>query len=72
MPVTVDVPIHDMPGPSRFKVRCDACGDMVRDKKEVRLNDRVLCRSCAYGTFYQPRNQDPYDDHLMAAKAVKR
>jgi formylmethanofuran dehydrogenase subunit E len=53
-PVQVDVPIHDMPGPSRFKVRCDSCGAMVRDKKEVLLNDRVLCRPCAYGTYYQP------------------
>ncbi len=53
-PVQVDVPIHDMPGPSRFKVRCEACGAMVRDKKEVLINDRVLCRPCAYGTFHRP------------------
>lgn len=53
VPVDVDVPIHDMPGPSRFKIRCDACGAMVRDKKEVLLNDRVLCRPCAHGTYYR-------------------
>jgi len=53
-PVQVDVPIHDMPGPSQFKIRCSACGAMVRDKKEVLLNDRVLCRPCAYGTYYRP------------------
>ena len=54
MPVKVAVPFQDMPGPSRFKVRCDACGAMVRDKKEVLINDRVLCRPCAYGTYYRP------------------
>lgn len=54
MPVGVDVPVHDMPGPSRFKVRCDACGTMVRDKKEILVGDRVLCRPCAFGTYYQP------------------
>jgi len=54
MPVQVEVPFHDMPGPSRFKVRCDACGAMVRDKKEVLINDRVLCRPCAHGTYYRP------------------
>ena len=54
MPVEVDVPVHDMPGPSRFKVRCDACGAMVRDKKEILVGDRVLCRPCAVGTYYQP------------------
>jgi len=52
--VHVDVPIHDMPGPSRFKVRCDACAAVVRDKKEVLLNNRVLCRACAHGTYYRP------------------
>ncbi len=54
MPVQVDVPVHDMPGPSRFKARCESCGTMVRDKKEVLINDRVLCRPCSYGTYYRP------------------
>lgn len=54
MPVSVDVPVHDMPGPSRFKVRCEACRAMVRDKKEVYINGRVLCRPCAHGTYYRP------------------
>jgi formylmethanofuran dehydrogenase subunit E len=53
-PVRVDVPVHDMPGPSRFKVRCASCGTMVRDKKEVLVNDRILCRPCAHGTYYRP------------------
>ena len=54
MPVRVDLPFHDMPGPSRFKSRCDACGTVVRDKKEVLVNNRVLCRPCAHGTYYRP------------------
>ena len=53
MPVRVDVPLHEMPGPSTFKSRCDACGAMVRDKKEVLVNDRILCRPCAHGTYYR-------------------
>ncbi len=53
-PVRVDVPVHDMPGPSRFKIRCDSCGTMVRDKKEVLVGHRVLCRPCAHGTYYRP------------------
>jgi len=54
MPVWVDVPVHDMPGPSRFKVRCASCGAMVRDKKEVLVDNRILCRPCAHGTYYRP------------------
>ena len=53
-PVVVKVPVHDMPGPSRFKIQCQRCGQMVRDKKEVLQNDKILCRPCAYGTYYQP------------------
>lgn len=53
-PVTVDVPLHDLPGPSRFKVACDRCGVIVRDKKEVYLGGRVLCRPCAHGTYFRP------------------
>lgn len=51
-PVIVDVPIHDMPGPSRFKYQCEKCGQVVRDKKEVSLGGKVLCKPCAYGTYY--------------------
>ncbi len=54
MPVKVDIPVHDLPGPSRFKVPCEACGQVVRDKKEVWINGRVLCRPCAHGAYYRP------------------
>lgn len=54
MPVRVDVPFHDMPGPSQFKSRCEACDTVVRDKREVLVNDRILCRPCAQGTYYRP------------------
>jgi formylmethanofuran dehydrogenase subunit E len=53
-PVAVTVPINDMPGPSRFKKTCQRCGAVVRDKKEVFLNGEILCRPCAYGTYYRP------------------
>lgn len=53
-PVAVDIPVHDMPGPSRFKARCASCGTMIRDKKEVLVNHRILCRPCAHGTYYRP------------------
>jgi formylmethanofuran dehydrogenase subunit E len=53
-PVYVDVPVHDMPGPTRFKAQCAQCGIIVRDKKEVLVGDHILCRACAHGTYYQP------------------
>jgi formylmethanofuran dehydrogenase subunit E len=57
-PVIVEVPIHDMPGPSRFKARCERCGQVVRDKKEVLINKQVLCRPCAYGSYFRPVSMD--------------
>ena len=59
--VIVDVPACDMPGPTKFKVVCDRCKTVVRDKREVCRNDEILCRPCAFGTYYQPaikRNKD--------------
>ena len=53
-PVAVEVPVNDMPGPSRFKIRCEKCGQVVRDKKEVLQGGRVLCRICAFGGYFRP------------------
>ena len=61
--VYVDVPVNDLPGPSRFKARCEKCGVVVRDKKEVFLNGRVLCRPCAYGTYYRACGNDDVKSH---------
>ena len=52
--VRVDVHASDYPGPTLFKAVCTRCGQLVRDKREVLKNDQILCRSCAFGTYYQP------------------
>ncbi|MFH1156344.1 MAG: FmdE family protein [Pseudomonadota bacterium] len=52
--VRVDVGAPDWPGPTRFKAVCAKCGQVVRDKREVMKNNRILCRPCALGTYYQP------------------
>jgi formylmethanofuran dehydrogenase subunit E len=56
-PVAVDVPVNDLPGPSRFKARCEQCGQIVRDKKEVLRGGRVLCRLCADGAYFRPLHE---------------
>jgi formylmethanofuran dehydrogenase subunit E len=57
--VQVDIPQSEMPGPSIFKVVCEKCHTVVRDKKEVRQNGRILCRSCAFGAYYRPLEKTP-------------
>jgi formylmethanofuran dehydrogenase subunit E len=53
--VIVDVPFHDMPGPSRFKATCERCGQVIRDKKEVYKGGQVLCRPCAQGAYFKTK-----------------
>lgn len=50
--VSVDTPLNDMPGPTRFKAECQNCGVVVRDKKEVYKNGKILCRICAGDSYF--------------------
>lgn len=52
--VQVNIPAEDMPGPPRERVICHQCGEAVNDSREVRLAGKVLCRACAYGSYYAP------------------
>ncbi len=52
--VVCDIPACDMPGPAGFKAECAECGIIVRDKREVLKNNKILCKSCAYGAYWQP------------------
>ena len=61
--VRVDIPACDMPGPTRFKAVCARCHTTIRDKREVMKNDEILCRSCAFGSYYQPvKNKETTDE----------
>jgi len=71
--VAVEVPINDMPGPTRFKATCEQCRIVVRDKKEVLKNGRILCRACAQGTYYRPLKQvNATDAEKKPAKVAGR
>lgn len=45
--VEVNIQPEDLPGGSRSRVACDACGEGINHGRERRANGRVLCRSCA-------------------------
>jgi formylmethanofuran dehydrogenase subunit E len=56
--VEVQVRAKDLPGHPRSRVVCQKCGEAVNDGREISLPDRItLCRSCIYGTYYQPQHQ---------------
>lgn len=52
--VQMAVRTEDRPGPTVSRVICQCCGEGINDAREVRMNGRVLCRSCANGGYYQP------------------
>jgi formylmethanofuran dehydrogenase subunit E len=51
----VHVPLSefDLPGPTRKKVTCAGCGQVVRDNKEVQIDGKPYCRPCAQGAYFK-------------------
>jgi formylmethanofuran dehydrogenase subunit E len=42
----------DLPGPTRRKVPCSRCGQIVRDGREVASGGQLLCQPCAKGAYF--------------------
>ncbi len=51
--VRVALKPEDLPGRPHSRVACAQCGEGVNDGRELRLGDRVLCRSCAGESYYE-------------------
>jgi len=52
--VRVAIGPEDLPGYKAAKVVCAECGEGVSFKREVVLDGRTLCRSCAGARYYEP------------------
>ena len=50
--VRVEMSKYDLPGPTRKKVSCSRCGQMVRDNREAIQNGHILCKPCAKGAYF--------------------
>jgi len=50
--VQVALSEFDLPGPTRHKVSCQQCGQVVRDHREVTVDGRTICRICAGGAYF--------------------
>ena len=69
--VTVEVPVNEMPGPSRFKAACERCGQVIRDKKEIFKGGRVLCRPCAQGAYFKTMDARTSKQRFSSAPAPR-
>jgi formylmethanofuran dehydrogenase subunit E len=60
--VEVELTPYDLPGPTRHKVACARCGQVVRDHKEVMQDGLALCRPCADGGYFKAAKEIVWDD----------
>jgi formylmethanofuran dehydrogenase subunit E len=52
--VKVQLPPEELPGYKGDRVVCAACGEGINFRREVRRDEKVLCRSCAGECYYEP------------------
>ena len=52
----------DLPGPTKFKSVCSRCGQIVRDGREIRLNNQVLCRPCTDACYFSHAKEVTWAD----------
>jgi formylmethanofuran dehydrogenase subunit E len=60
----------DLPGAPRARVTCAVCGEGVNDGREVRQDERVLCRACAHGAYYRVLPQGSPHVHKLEGAAL--
>ena len=60
--VEVAVPDEDFPGPTRFKAVCSRCGQVVRDRREVIQDGRLLCRPCTEDVYFKAAREITWPD----------
>jgi formylmethanofuran dehydrogenase subunit E len=60
--VRVDMSKYDLPGPTRKKVSCSRCGQVVRDNRESVQNEHILCKPCAQGAYFSEAKEITWPD----------
>ncbi len=70
--VKVDLTPFDLPGPTRRKVTCSQCGQVVRDHREMELNGRILCKPCAGGAYFTESREITFPEMNWSPYISKR
>ncbi|MBW1790590.1 MAG: formylmethanofuran dehydrogenase [Deltaproteobacteria bacterium] len=50
--VRVRLTEYDLPGPTRCKVACSRCGQVIRDGREVLEGGQMVCRPCSRDCYF--------------------
>jgi len=51
--VKVELPPEEFPGYKGERIVCEACGEGISFRREVRRHGKVLCRACAGESYYK-------------------
>lgn len=60
--VQVQVRDVDLPGPTRLKVTCTRCGQVVRDGRQVDKDGQTLCKPCAGNCYFSHAKEVTWPD----------
>ena len=60
--VRVSIGESDLPGPTRYKAVCARCGQVVRDQREVIVEDVPMCRPCARRPYFSSASKITWPD----------
>lgn len=52
--VKVELPPEELPGYKGERVACAQCGEGINFRREVRREEKLLCRACAGESYYTP------------------
>jgi len=52
--VRVSLGPEELSGYKAVRAQCESCGEAISFKREVRREEKVLCKSCAGESYYQP------------------
>lgn len=54
--VSVKIPEQDLPGRPLKRIQCAECGEFAQDMRDVEQDGRLLCKSCAFGAYYETKD----------------
>ena len=60
--VRVKIDECDLPGPTRRKMVCSICGQVIRDKRESMIEARPVCRPCSGACYFTHAREVSWPD----------
>lgn len=66
--VHVKLTDFDLPGPTRRKVTCCSCGQVIRDAKEIIIDGRIFCRPCTDDCYFSNAEEISWEDTALSLK----